>query len=350
MATVKEVNSRIFQKLVSNTNIELAKYPKIRIFLSQKEHDALASQIKILSTYVFNKDVCFVLLDYVGDVYFVSIGIEKEISTANVVACENIKELSMMSISESQISRLQTVTESTLINNIFVDPNIENVDWSAIEPFFPSVMTYKVNNPVGPSLEERNAALKHLVLYALVCSPEILILPFDKQTLQEYDNLLNLGDKNIPEDNLIHSLASNYWRFCYFDIYRCIERLYILGWVHNFKTTLASGLEIADLHSVLKRKLNIKAGVEIHEEKNIEHLFSLLPQSTSDILNPVRNGMRPDNYIYHLRNIIVHFQKNEAELENITDTQWNIVIRFLLSAIRDLYPMLGPYINALPDE
>lgn len=350
MATVREVNSRIFKKLVTSTNIELSQYPKIRIYLSREEHDALANQIKILSTYVFNKDVCFVLLDYAGDVYFLTIGIENEISTTDVVACENVKELSMMSISESLISRLQTITESTLINNIFVDPNIENVDWSAIEPFFPNVMTYKVNSPVGPSLEERNSALKHLVLYALVCSPEVLILPFDKQTLQEYDNLLNLGDRNNPEDNLIHSLASNYWRFCYFDIYRCVERLYILGWVHNFKTTLASGLGIADLHSALKEKFKIKAGVEIHEDTNIEHLFSLLPQSTSDILDPVRNGMRQDNYIYHLRNIIVHFQKNEAELESITDAQWNIIIRFLLSAIGDLYPMLGTYINALPDE
>ncbi|SDG63557.1 hypothetical protein SAMN04487901_106147 [Prevotella communis] len=350
MATVRDVCSSIFQKLVAGTNLELAKYPKVRVYLSREEHNALASQIKILSTYVFNKDICFVLLDYAADAYFLTIGIENEISTTNVVACENVKELSMISISESQISRLQTMTESTLINNIFVDSNVENVEWSTIEPFFPSVMTYKVNNPVGPSLEERNAALKHLVLYALVCSPEILILPFDKQTLQEYDNLLNIGDKNIPEDNLIHSLASNYWRFCYFDIYRCIERLYVLGWVHNFKTNLASSLPIADLHSVLKEKYNIKAGVEIHENTNIEYLFSLLPPSINNILDPVRNGKRQDNYIYHLRNIIVHFQKNEAELESITDTQWNIIIRFLLSAIRYLYPMFGTYINALPDE
>lgn len=349
MANVRDIIQGIFQKLVASTNIELAKYSKIRLFLNRKEYEALASQIKILSTYVFNKDVCFVLLDYAGDVYFLTSGIGNEISTTDIVACENVKELSIISISESQISRLQTMTESALLNSVFVDPDIEDVEWSIIESFFPCIMTYKVNSPVGSSLEERNAALKHLVLYALVCSPDVLILPFDKQTLQEYNNLLNLGDKNIPGDNLIHSLASNYWRFCYFDIYRCIERLYVLGWVHNFKTTLSSGLKIEDLHSVLKEKFNMKTGVEIHEDSNIEYLFSLLPQSTRNILDPVRNGMRSDKFIYHLRNIIVHFQKNEAELEGFTDSQWNIIIRFLLSAIRDLYPILGTYINALPD-
>ncbi len=350
MITVKDVNSCIFKKLVADTNIELAYYPKIRIYLSQVEYNVLSSQVKILSTYVFNKDICFLLLDYAGSVFFLTSGISKEISTTTLEACENNKVLSMMLISESQTIRLQSVTESELLNSIFLEPNIEDVEWSTIEAFFPKILTYKVNTLIGSSLEERNAALKHLVLYALVCSPKVLILPFDKSTLQEYINLLNMEDTNIPEDNLIHSLASNYWRFCYFDIYRCIERLYILGWVHNFKTTLSSNLEIADLHSALKEKLNIKTGVEKHEDTNLEYLFSLLPSSTKTILDPVRNKMRPDNYIYHLRNIIVHFQKNEAELESISDTQWNIIIRFLLSAIRILYPILGTYINALPNE
>ena len=350
MATVREIQNAIFRKLVDNTSLILAEFPLIRIYLTEDEHNSLASDVHLLATYIFNRQVCFVLLEVLGKMYFLSIGIDKELTTLELVACDNQKTLSMMSIAASKIERLINMSESDLENNIFIDPTIKNVEWDVIERFFPPIMTYEVVTPVGTTRVEYQAVLKHLSLYALTCCPEVLILPFESATLKKYADLINLGDKNIPEDNLLQSLGSNYWRFCYVDVYRCIERLYRLGLVHNFKNSLSSSLPIDDLHTKLKERFLMKTGVESHEDTNLAYLLSLLSLATKNVLDPVRNGMNHDNFVYHLRNIIVHYQKNEAELEAIDDVKWNIIIRFLLSAIAELYPVFTGYITALPDE
>lgn len=350
MATVKDIQEAIFEKLVENTEISLALFPRIRIYVTLEEHDSLASNIRVLSTYVFNRQVCFSLLESNGKVYFISLGITNELTSAELSACENQKALSMMSIASSKIERIVTKSESELLNEIFTDPSVEDVNWEMTESYFPEIMTYEVNSPVGTTATENNAALKHLTLYTLVCNPEVLILPFEDATLQKYIALLNTGDKNIPEDNLLHSLSSNYWRFCYFDIYRCIERLYQLGLVHNFKNSLSCGLPIDQLHTTLKGKFLKKTGVESHEDTNLNYLFSLLTLETCSILDSVRHGENHDKFVYSLRNKIVHFQKSEAEIEAIDDAKWNIIIRFLLSAIEELYPVFKTYVAALPDE
>ena len=350
MATVKDIQSDIFSKLVENTSLSLSGYPRIRIQLSEDEHKSLALGVLVLSTYVFNRQVCFALLEKSGKQYFITIGIDKELTSAELVACDNQKLFSMMAIAKTKTERLVNVADSELINKIFIDPTTENVEWSVAKTFFPVVMTYEVATPIGMTATEHHAVLKHLSLFALSSSPEVLILPFELATLQKYTDLLNIGDKNIPEDNLLHSLGSNYWRFCYVDVYRCIERLYRLGLVHNFKNSLSSGLAINDLHTKLKERFLMKTGVESHEDTNLAYLFSLLTPATKTVLDTVRNGMNHDNYVYHLRNIIVHYQKNEAELDAIDDAKWNVIIRFLLSAIEELYPIFSTYITALPDE
>lgn len=350
MATVRDIQDAIFEKLTENTSISLSSFPNIRIYLSREEHDALANDVHLMSSYIFNSQICFVLLESVGKVYFLTIGVDKEQTTTGLVACDNQKILSMMSIAATKTERLVSKYESELENKIFIDPTIKNVEWDEVAAFFPMIMTYEVHTSVGTTPSEYQTALRHLSLYVLTCSPEVLILSFEPATLQKYTDLLNLGDKNIPEDNLLHSLGSNYWRFCYVDVYRCIERLYRLGLVHNFKNNLSSNLAIDDLHTTLKDRFLKKTGIESHEDTNLEYLMSLLSSATKAILDPIRNGMNHDNYIYHLRNIIVHYQKNETELDAIDEAKWNVIIRFLLSVIAELYPMFTPYITALPDE
>lgn len=349
MATVKDIQKAIFSKLVEDTTLSLDGYSDIRVYLTEEEHDVLASSIHVLSTFIFSRQVCFALLEDSGNYFFISIGIDNELSTAELEACDNRKTLSMAAVASTKIERLLKVPESELVNSIFQDSSTVDVSWDLVESFFPVIMSYEIKSLTGAVSVNSQEALKHFSLYALANSPEVLILPFESSTLQQYVDLLNIGDKNIPEDNLLHSLGSNYWRFCYVDVYRCIERLYELGLVHNFKNSLSSGLAIDDLHAKLKERF-LKVGVESHEDKNLEYLVSLLSPTTLAVLNPVRNGMKHDKYIYHLRNIIVHYQKNEAELDAIDDTRWNIIISFLLSAIGELYPMFSAYITALPDE
>ena len=177
-------------------------------------------------------------------------------------------------------------------------------------------------------------------------TPKMLILGFEVPTLQKYVEIFDSGDQNISIDNLLHSLGSNYWKFCFVDIYRCIERLFVLAWVHNYKTTMQSSLTPNQIHDALKNRFRI----EKHEKENIEYLFTLLDPATRALLTPASGGMNPDNYIYELRNKIVHYQKTETEIDGIDAGKWNVIVRFLLASILELYPQFSGYITDLPND
>lgn len=346
MATVKEVNKNIFKKLVEGTDINLDLFPSIRVFLTKEEHDRLASSLHVLSIYVFYRSVCFALAEMEGVNFFVTIGLKDELSSPTLQPVDNKVELCLAVIDRCNIEKVQSATELMLEETVFTSNDIADIKWCVVEGCFPAIQTYKITEEIGATDEERTIYLKRLALFSLCYHKNLLILDFEQDILNTYLNLLNGGNYNIPIDNILHSLGSNYWKFCYVDLYRCVERLYVMSWVHNYKTTLVSGLELHDMYEALHKKFKI----EKYESMNLEHLFTLLKSSTNSILGAVSNGMRSDNYIYDLRNKIVHYQKNEAEIESIKESDWNVIVRFLLVAIMELYPIFDSYITALPEE
>src|SRR5574344_952646 len=116
MATVKDFRDAIFGKLTEKTSLSLSGFPNIRVHLTEEEHDALATDVHVLSTYVFNRQLCFALIEDGGIPYFLTIGIDKELIAAELIACDNQKTLSMAAIAKTQTERLVNVTESDLEN------------------------------------------------------------------------------------------------------------------------------------------------------------------------------------------------------------------------------------------
>ena len=346
MATVKEIQMTVFDKLSEGTDIKLENYSKIRVFLTEEEYDRLAREVHLLSTYLFSRNLCFVLLEEGGKYYFVTFGLDKELISKILKPVENVIEITLTAIEKSGVERIPTVSEALLLEKVFISKETENVQWESIEEFFPEIQTYQVLDSVGTTKEDQSFYLKRLTLFAMCYHPELLILGFEGSTLQKYVETFDSGDQNLPIDNLLHSLGSNYWKFCFVDIYRCIERLFVLAWVHNYKTTMQSSLAANQVHDALKNRFHI----EKHEKENIEYLFTLLDPATLTFLTPVSGGMNPSNYIYDLRNKIVHYQKNETEIDTIDAVKWNVIVRFLLSAILELYPKFSVYIAALPNE
>ena len=346
MATVKDINKTIFRKLAAGTNINIDAFHKIRVFLTEEEHERLANSLHLLSTYVFSRNVCFALVELDAEIYFLTVGLVNELNYVSLQPIDNRNELSLAIVAKCEVERLFSVNETTLSDKIFVSPEVEDVQWEDIEVFFPVVQTYKVKDSVA-GIPVVNEYLKRLALFALCCHNNLLILDFESSTLQKYIDVIDAGDPNIPVDNLLHSLGSNYWKFCFIDLYRCVERLFVLGWVHNYKTTMNSGLPPQPIYEALKNRFKIVK----REDDNINYLFSLLSPAALSMLDGVRGTMNHDNYIYQeLRNKIVHYQKDDAVINNISSDKWNMVVRFMLVAILELYPQFSAYIAALPNE
>lgn len=346
MATVKDVIKAVLQKLIEGTDIKLELFPHIQIFLSEEEYDRVKSKLYVLTSYVFARNIGFAIVELDNKNYYVTIGLDKEISSDVLSPVDNIKEVSLASINACEAGRLPSISEGMLFDNVFTDTSVKNINWDDIEGFFPVIQTYLINDAIGRNQEERSDYLRRLALFSMCNHPQLLILRFEAETLKSYLHVLTEGDHNIPIDNLLRSLGSNYWKFCFVDVYRCIERLLIMAWVHNYTTTMQSGLGPKPMFDALKKRFHI----EKHEDENLNYLLSLLSPDTKALLDAVRNGMNHDKYIYDIRNKIVHYQRNEAEIEAITQSSWNQIIRYMLAAISELYPIFSTYIASLPDE
>lgn len=340
---MSEIQKRLFGKLTEGTGINIALYPDIRVRLERDEFDRVA-QIKLLHSYVYNRAIAFALLNSFGKCYLIISGLESELPKGDVEVIDNQMELSFCMMANGPIVKNEEVSEERLKNEVFIQPGIIDVEWDAVEPLFPKILTYEVKMPLVTNLDQL-FFLKTKALTALCCNPQVLILPFNANTINRYLEISSCGNNEIPIDNVLRSLGSNYWKFCYIDIYRCIERLLLIGWVQNYhQNDILNTLTPNDLYICMNDVLK----VEHHEKENIEYLFEKLPSSITSMLDPIVNGEKCFKYIYELRNKLVHFQKDETDINAINESDWNVIIQFMLQATIELYSQLDTYVRRLP--
>lgn len=345
MANVADIQYRLFEKLALGTSINVVSYPNVRVFLTESEYNLTAHSISILQTYVFNRDIVFFLLESAETLYLISTGLDIPLPNGELVAVDNKVELSLFAIANGPSAKMESVSEERLLNEIFTDPEVEDVIWEDIEKYFPQIHTYEIKNPLDANEGARRYFLKTVAINALCLNPSILVLPFNVDTINMYLAIASCGNDEIPVDNILRSLGSNYWKFCYVDVYRCIERLLLIGWVQNYhQKDLLKTFKPNDLLTCM----NDIFKVEHHEWDNIEYLFGQLPESVTSVLAPVIDGEKPFKYIYNLRNKIVHFQKDDKEVNVISDDKWNIIIQFMLKSTIELYRQLDAYVKQLP--
>ena len=106
-----------------------------------------------------------------------------------------------------------------------------------------------------------------------------------------------------------------------------------------------SGLSLADLHG----KMKVRYQTEHHERENMQSLYNFLPQTILDSLTSADTTIKKANYIYELRNKIVHYQRTDFEVDSKPDSEWNIIVSFVLKTIPFLYNKFNQHITELPD-
>ena len=132
----------------------------------------------------------------------------------------------------------------------------------------------------------------------------------------------------------------NQWQFVFLDLYRCIERLSAIGWVHDYSQYFQTGLPKEEMFNRIKKR-----GMIYNEGEILDHLFTLLDDDTKMSLASITEK-NAASFIYSQRNGIVHYQKTDI---NHSDTEWDTIIVFLLNAIIQLYNNLSDDINDLGD-
>lgn len=250
----------------------------------------------------------------------------------------------LYAISKLRVLPKVDVDESLLKEFIFTEEeNDTKFEWNKASLFFPEFNLFRIKEPIPSDEIEIDYYIRTIIVSILCQNANNLNLPFEEETLTKYVEVLN-HSTNIPVDNFVHSLLSNEWKFCYLDLYRCIERLFKISWIHKFREPLDVLPSIPIIDAALDR-----IGVVSHEDKCMEYMFSLLPPLSEEMKTNI-GKVKIDEYIYQLRNEIVHFQKSDQKIYSMADATWNIILRFLLCSIEYLYKKFDQYIQLLPDK
>lgn len=342
---ISDVQTELFKLLTKRTSILLDSYPDIKVFLSREDYEAVRRDVIPVVQLRFGKDQIACIYEYVGEIYLVLPSIYEEIRIPSLVAAPDSMAVQFIHLVTNKIEPKENASEVELQEHVFVDPSVETVEWDVILKFFPSYTMFKINDSLPADVNEKLIYLKRLCIEAVCQTSSLLQLPFNNDTINAFSSIASSTDNNIPYDNVLRSLLSYHWKFCFIDLYRCQERLLLLAWVDEFKNTMNSSLAIYDLYNAMKSRYS----TEHHEDENMRSLYRLLPLDILDIMTKADRAETKANYIYKLRNRIVHFQHSDAEIETMKDDEWNMIIRFVLTSLPFLYCRLQRYIVELPD-
>lgn len=342
---IKNIQSKLFSLLTIHTDIDIKSYTNAHVFVTEEEYEALRKDVFPKATIRYGRGQIASIYEYKSINYLIVHNDYENTSLPILSAVDDIKEIGYVYIVENSISPLDSATRQELEENIFIDENVKDILWERISKYFPGYSLFKINDVVPSNSDEIHIYLKRLCI-ALVCETrEIHQLPYDQDTIAAFMDIANSTDNNIPYDNILRSLLSYHWKFCFIDLYRCQERLLLLAWVEEFKASMNSGLTLVDLH----KKMKTRYSTEHHERDNIRYLYDFLPETTLDILTAEDTPFKKADYIYKLRNKIVHFQRTDEDIESIPDSDWNMIIRFVLKTIPFLYNRFNQHIIELPD-
>lgn len=341
---VSDLQSNLFKLLTLRTSIQLESFPRIKVFLSDKDYDSVRRDVTLVVQLRFGRGQIACIYEYVGENYLVLPYEFEEIKIPSLEAAPDLVPIQFIHLITNQIEPTDKASEGLLLEHIFLDPAIEFVHWEDILKYFPSFTMFKISDTLPEDEKEKLNFLKRLCIESVCQNSSLLQLPFDNDTLTSFSSIASSIDNNIPYDNVLRSLLSYHWKFCFIDLYRCQERLLMLAWVDEFKNTMNSSLPINELYNAMKSRYS----TEHHEDENMRSLYRLLPQNILDIMTKASSPDTKANYIYKLRNRIVHFQHSDADIETMKDEEWNMIVRFVLESIPYLYNKLQNYIIELP--
>ena len=348
---VKDALAPIVKALADRSSIPVDP-TNYSVFVEPAEYEAIERrQIQCVQRFHPTPSSYFALYLDGTSYYFVESGFP-EASDPGFKGIDNSsnRALFFLFLADSNIGIRSDVSGDAIKDRVFLDETKNGkIRFEIIEEFFPVVNIYEAMLPVPNGCEEyslKQMSLKYIC--ATYTELEGSPISFSSHTLSLYDSLTSFSGQSLPIDNLIQSILAYKWNFVFLDLYRCVERLYIIGWVRDYADAFGSSMPNIDIYEKLNEKRII-----YHENEAIQYLFDRLPLGTLSILDGLRLGdIVADNnqavFVYKLRNRIVHYQSQD--IVSFSDGEWNIIISFLLHSIDYLYQALQKEINEIGDK
>lgn len=268
-----------------------------------------------------------------GDTFFITLGYHNISMPTNVVPVDTSVGLFMTVIIERSIQIKSSIDNLKIENEIIVPienrENPQGYEFEKIIDYFPEFNVYRVIEPV----KDYNVMLDRLSIMMYCENKSLLRLNISDDILLCYCNVINQGFENINYDNLWRSISSNEWRYCFMELYRCLEILFNISRTFDLSDKIKSKHDLSSLFSFSWKELKDY----YHEDKMIEFLFGQLSHPILNMLKSI-TSIKDASGFYFLRNSIVHGRRSIYNNNTITkDRDWQNLILFTICAIEELY-------------
>lgn len=341
-AVLQPVVSALANKCSKLDNIETLE--SYEVYISEDDYDLIENnKIQQIGLFQPSFTAKFALYEWNASYYLVESGMPElsvlRESEVGFIGMDNddCEALYFVFLNQAGVQIKASATADEIYNAVFTEEyKTDRIPRESIEQFFQEVNIYKIEDgKIDLPTPVDEYMLKQLAL-KYICSvfqeKAFTTINLSTEAIICFDKLSKNTDHLIPIDNLVQSIMAYRWNFVFLDLYRCIERLYVIGWVLDYSEAFNSPLGKEDVHAKL-----IERFIAHHEDEIINYLFTKLDSNLLAELDNVRGEKKQADYIYDLRNSIVHYQTSDVIL---SDNEWNNIIIFLLKAIDKLYTYL----------
>lgn len=303
------------------------------LFLSKEQFDK-AKNVKIKYNVLKILTLKFLIIEFETVDYIAIIGYDN-------IKCEN-DDLEYIDIDESfylitayeaKISIKKDYNAYEILQSIYEpeeSTRFQGYELETFKDFFEPIVIYRL-----PESCHSNIIFKKYVGTFLMYNKDILLLPFSDTTQRAYLDIFT--DIKCINENILSSSVAYCWRYCFLDIYRCLEPKFTYPCIKKLK----SSLSLSHTSDCINNSLSDILGWRVQEEKAMIDLFNCLSENLKTEFTKIKKGNEDSSIgkrIYKLRNAIVHHYSDENNIEDTkTVPEWDNLVCIMLKAIKEIY-------------
>lgn len=285
------------------------------------------SHSKIIKNVAFNQEIKFAILEFDGDYYFVTIGLDEPDFLPLGIIEENVNAgMFTVIVSEFELSVKNGISKLYLEENILsqstMDPLYCGHDKNDLSRIFPNIYAMKITS--GFSGDPNN--IYQLISFFITLNSKFVFLPFTKKTLDKIHELVASNSVILSYESITQALFSSHFKFAFLDLYRCIELLYQIIHLDETYKKLSLSIDKTDFLIAIENDL----GWRPKERSSLIKIFNDTPNSFMLDINKAVKEAAPGinnygNWLYDLRCNIVHLKSIQRKFE-LKDNDWEKII------------------------
>lgn len=340
MRNMIKANQAAFAHLIDilNNDFGLRVSSAKRYFKSNFQEKDILKNAKLIKTLKLQQNLTIVSLEYKNETYITIIGLhldnaQVDIEHFNILPLNSA--LLTILLSEKIINFHQGVNAiefEDLIMHQHEDPIykghlVEDFTW-----FLQPITLVKI---------ERKSILREKSLQRILCnilttSKEATVINFEDCVYKFINDLTLIDSYKLSFELVLNCLLASNFKFAFLELYKAIERLFPISYLKEFYYESKSTRNFIDFVATLEKITSWRP----KEDEALNKVFNSASKSSTILIMDLAKAKGYNenhyNYVYKLRNSIVHFRMFHENIHH-NDEEWNDLLYGILQVIHEQY-------------